>query len=127
MELSKYLNAINKTKEDLFADESDLSVEKDYTPFVINRCLSYFPDTIFQVNEVNMYPEMPNKMQFEYLRKTIRPRSRFSKWQKKDKIDDLEVVKEYYGYSNRKAMEGLTILTEEQINQIKESLFRGGV
>ncbi len=79
MELSKYLNAINKTKEDLFADESDLSVEKDYPPFVINRCLSYFPDTIFQVNEVNMYPEMPNKMQFEYLRKTIRPRSRFSK------------------------------------------------
>jgi hypothetical protein len=39
---------------------------------------------------------------------------------------NLEYVKEYYGYSNEKAKDALNILTEEQIELIKNTLSKGG-
>lgn len=115
MKLSEYLNAINYTKDDLFADEE---ADKGYVPFVINRCLSYFPDTIMQVNELNINPNVSKKMQFDYLRNAIRKRKRFSKWLKNTKDDRLESIKLHFGYGDKKALEAMRVLSDEKIDEI---------
>ena len=119
MKLSEYLNAINYTKDDLFADEE---ADKGYVPFVINRCLSYFPDTIMQVNELNVNPNVSKKMQFDYLRNAIRKRKRFSKWLKNTKDDRLESIKLHFGYGDKKALEAMRILSDEKIDEIHDNI-----
>ena len=97
MKLSDYLNAINYTKESLM-DTEDEQVEKEYTPFVINRCMSYFVDTILYANVMNENPHISSNMQFDYLSNSVRKRKRFSKWLKKEMSDDIEIIKEKYNY-----------------------------
>jgi hypothetical protein len=125
MKLTNYLNAINYSKEPLL-DTDDEFVEKKYVPFVVNRCLSYFPDTILHANIVNYFPNMDKKMQFDFLRTAIRKKKRFSKWLKNQNPENLELVKEYFGYSNRKALEALALLTDEDILKMKDLMTRGG-
>jgi len=125
-QLSDYLNAINFTKEKLL-DTDDLTWEKKYPPFIINKCLSMFYDCIAQVNEMNGYHFLDKKTQFHFLLNSIRKRKRFGgKWLSQTKLKNLECVKEYYGYSNEKAKQALNILKDEQIEFIKESLNKGG-
>ena len=127
MKLSVYLKAINKDKtkmEDLDADVE--TVKKKYSPFIVNRCLSFFPDTIIQVNNMNANAHLDKDIQFEYLRASTRSRSRFSPWEKKGKHSDLDLVKEYYGYSNTKAYQVLDLLTEEDLDNMRESMYTGG-
>jgi hypothetical protein len=124
-ELKEYLNAINHNKEPLM-DTEDEAWEKKYLPFVVNRCISPFLDTIMLVNEMNRLHHLDKKLQFDFLLNSIRTRKRFAPWLKANKIDDLEYVKEFYGYSNAKAKSALTILTNEQVKQIKVSLNKGG-
>ena len=119
MKLSEYLNAINYTKDDLFADEE---ADKGYVPFVINRCLSYFPDTIMQVNELNVNPNVSKKMQFDYLRNAIRKRKRFSKWLKNTKDDRLESIKLHFGYGDKNALEAMRVLSDEKIDEIHDNI-----
>ena len=102
MKLGDFLNSINYTKEDVFAEDAE-HASKQYPAFVVNRCLSYFPDTLFHANEMNVNHSLSERVQYDYLRLSIRPRKRFSKWLKNEKPDDIEVVKRYYNYSNRKA------------------------
>ena len=124
-ELKEYLNAINHTKEPLM-DTEDEAWEKKYPPFVVNRCISPFLDTIMLVNEMNRLHHLDKKLQFDFLLNSIRTRKRFAPWMKANKISNLEYVKEFYGYSNAKAKSALTILTNEQVKQIKTSLNKGG-
>ena len=124
-ELKEYLNAVNHTKEPLM-DTEDEAWEKKYPPFVVNRCISPFLDTIMLVNEMNRLHHLDKKLQFDFLLNSIRTRKRFAPWLKANKVDDLEYVKEFYGYSNAKAKSALTILTNEQVKQIKTSLNKGG-
>ena len=124
-ELKEYLNAINHNKEPLM-DTEDEVWEKKYLPFVVNRCISPFLDTIMLVNEMNRLHHLDKKLQFDFLLNSIRTRKRFAPWLKANKIDDLEYVKEFYGYSNAKAKSALTILTSEQVKEIKTSLNKGG-
>ena len=126
MKLSEYLNAINHTKEPLMNTEDD-QVEKKYAPFVINRCLSYFIDTILHVNQINEFPNTDKKMQFDYLQNVLRKRKRFSKWQKKEIIDNLEIVKNYYNYSNQKATEIMELLSDEDVEEMRIYLSGGGI
>ena len=119
----KYLNAINFSKEDLITD--DLS-EKDYIPFIVNRSLSYFNDTVAIANEMNCYHLIDNKLQFDFLINMIRRRKRFSKWTKPESNSDVEVVKEYYGYSNEKARQALSLLSSENINVLRQRVNKGG-
>lgn len=126
MKLGDYLNAINYTKKNLF-DTEDESVEKEYTPFIINRCLSYFMDTVLYVNEVNQRNHLSKNMQFDYLLNSIRKNKRYSKWLKRESEENLDTVKEFYGYSDRKAREILDILTPDDIEWMKEKLNIGGV
>jgi hypothetical protein len=125
MNLSDWLNSINFTKQDLIVDNP--LMEKEYVPFIVNRSLSYFPDTILHCNEMNMKHFLPKKMQYDYLRTAIRKRKRFSKWDKKTSPSDLEIVKQFYGYSNKKALEVLPLLSKEQITTMKANVYTGGV
>ena len=125
-ELKDYLNAINITKKRLM-DSDDLTWEKKYPSFIINRCLSSFYDTIMHSNEMNGYHFLPKKMQFDYFINSIRERRRFGgRWLTQKKVKDLELVKEYYDYSNSKAKEALSILTNDQLENIKLNLDKGG-
>lgn len=119
----EYLNAINNTKKDIMVDDI---AEKGYNAFMINRGLSYFNDTVLFANEMNRLHHTPNRVQFDFFINIIRKRKRFSKWMKPETVNDLEVVKEYYGYSNQKARQALTLLTPEQINNIKKKVDKGG-
>ena len=117
--------SILQTKKNVLQDEIDI---KDYTPFVVNRALSYHMDCILYANELNLYPEMDKDLQYQYLLNTIRSMKRkFQPWQKASADKDLECVKEYFGYSNQKAKEALRILNDEQIAEIKANTIKGGV
>ena len=124
-ELKDYLNAINHTKEKLM-DTEDEEWERKYPPFIVNKCLAPFPDSIHLVNEMNINCHLDHKLQFDFLLNSLRARKRFTPWLKASKIDDLEYVKEYYGYSNEKAKSALKILNDDQIKTIKDSLNKGG-
>ena len=119
----EYANAINYTKRDIMVDDI---AEKAYNPFMINRQLSYFPDTVLAANEMNRHHHVDNRLQFDFFINIIRKRKRFSKWFKPEQISDLETVKEYYGYSNEKARQVLTLLSTEQINELKTKVAKGG-
>jgi hypothetical protein len=100
--------------------------EKSYNSFMVNRGLSYFKDTVLFANEMNRHHHLDSRLQFDFLINIIRKRKRFSKWIKPDTLSDVEVVKEYYGYSNQKARQVLTLLTSEQINDLKKKVYKGG-
>lgn len=118
-----FLNAINHSKDDLIVDEWS---EKQYNAYIVNKGLSFSSDTVVQANEMNSRPHVEKKLQFQFLINTIRSRKRFNKWIKPEKIDELEFVKEYYGYSTEKARQALSILTPEQLTMIKQKLKKGG-
>ena len=119
----QYLNAINTTKQDIMTDDI---AEKSYNPFMVNRGLSYFHDTVLMANEMNRWHHIDNRLQFDFFINIIRKRKRFSKWLKPETVSDVEVVKEYYGYSNEKARQALTLLTSDQINELKKKVYKGG-
>lgn len=122
-----YLNSINQNKKNMMrGSENDDLAEKGYTPFMINRGLSYFQDTIALANEMNINHDLDKKMQYEFLINIVRPRKRFSKWFKKQDDCDLEVVKEYYQYNDERAIQALSILSDDQIKIIKSRLEKGG-
>ena len=124
MELKDWLNSINFNKNNLI--EEDPSTIKDYPPYIINRCLSGHLDCVMFVNEMNKYPNLDKDMQYSFYLNSVRKRKRFSPWLRKDKVKDLECVKEYYGYSNEKASQALKILDNKQLNFIKQRLESGG-
>ena len=119
----EFLNSINTTKKDVMIDDI---TEKKYAPFVVNRSLSYFNDTAILANEMNINHHLDNRLQFDFLINMVRKRKRFSKWIKPQIESDVEVVKEYYGYSNEKARQVLPLLSPEQINGLKKKVNKGG-
>ena len=123
MELKDWLNSINLTKENLMEDPSN---KKDYPPYIINRCMSGHVDCILYANEMNMQPHLSKDMQYSFYLNSIRKKKRFSPWIRKDKVKDIEIVKQYYGYSNEKATQALKILNNTQLNFIKQRLEKGG-
>ena len=118
-----YLNAINYTKQNIMVD--DLT-EKAYNPFMVNRSLSYFNDTVLFANEMNQHHHLDNRLQFDFFINIVRKKRRFSKWNKPETVSDVEVVKQYYGYSNEKARQVLTLLNTDQINELKRKVTTGG-
>ena len=119
----EYCNAINYTKKDIMIDDV---AEKAYAPYMVNRQLSYFNDTVLAANEMNLKHHIDNRLQFDFFINIIRKRKRFSKWYKPETVSDLEAVKKYYGYSNEKARQVLTLLNTDQINELKRKVTTGG-
>jgi hypothetical protein len=118
-----YVNAICDSKQNLIVDEA---TEKGYIPFTVNRSLSYHYDTVLLANEMNQRAFLDKRLQFDFLINTVRKKKRFAKWVKPLSSDDLEVVKEYYGYSNEKARQVLSLLNDEQMGQLRQRIFKGG-
>lgn len=124
-ELKNYLNAINHTKEPLM-DTEDEQWERKYPPYIVNKCVAPFQDTIMLVNEINQFHHLDKKLQFDFLINSLRPRKRYTPWVKAMKLENLEYVKEFYGYDNEKAKVALDILNDEQISAIKQKMNKGG-
>ena len=101
-QLKDYLYSINQSKKNILDDDTD--AEQGYPPYIINRCLSSFTDTILFANEMNKNPHLPHKLQYDFFINSVKPRKRFSPWARKDSIDYLEIVKEYYGYNDDKTL-----------------------
>ncbi len=124
MELKNWLNSINNTKLNLI--DEDPSLEKEYPPYIINRCFSGHIDSIMFANELNKHPNLPKKLQYDFFLNSLRKKKRFSPWLRKDQIKNLDLIKQYYGYSNEKAKQVLNILTKEQLSFIRDRLEIGG-
>ena len=119
----EFVNAINYTKKNIMIDDI---TEKAYAPYMVNRQLSYFPDTVLAANEMNRNHHLDNRLQFDFFINIVRKRKRFSKWYKPETISDLDAVKKYYGYSNEKARQVLSLLSPEHINELKRKVTTGG-
>jgi hypothetical protein len=124
MELKDWLNSINFTKKNLI--EEDPNCIKEYAPYIINKCFSGQIDSILFANEMNINHHLDKDMQYSFYLNSLRKRKRFSPWLRKDKVQDLEYVKRYYGYSNEKALQALKILNKKQLNFIKQRFEIGG-
>ena len=123
--LRQWLNSVTFTKQNLIEEEG-MEI-RTYVPYLMNRILSGHLDCIMYVNELNKYSFLDKDMQYSFYLNTLRKKKRFSPWLRKDKVTDLEIIKQYYGYSNEKASIALKILTPEQINYIKQRLDTGGM
>ena len=118
-----YVKAINTTKKDIMVDDI---AEDEYQPFIINRALSYFPDTVLYANEMNQHSHLPARLQFDFFINIIKKRNRFSKWFKPTEIQSIGIIKEYYGYSNEKAKSVLSLLNNRQIEELSKRIYKGG-
>lgn len=118
----EFINSISYKKNNLLKDGYS---EKDYPSFLVNKGLSLYADTILYANEINRRPWIDNKLAYDYYLNSIRPRKRYSKWFKKTKNEDLELLKEYYKCSESKALEYLNILSETQLEKLRKRLTKG--
>ena len=114
------IKAISSTKKDI------LENEKDYNSFMINRGLSYFPDTVIYANEMNQYHHLDSRLQFDFLINIVRKRNRFSKWNKSIESENISAIKKFYGYSNEKARDVLPLLSNETLKIIRGRINHGG-
>ena len=115
------IKAISNSKKDV------LENEKDYNAFMVNRGLSYFPDTVIYANEMNKFHHLDSRLQFDFLIHIVRKRNRFSKRNKSSESEDIKAIKEYYGYSNEKARDVLPLLSNENLKIIRRKIQYGGI
>jgi hypothetical protein len=111
--LTEFLNSINQTKENIISNDPKL--EKEYIPYIVNKCFSYFPDTIFHANRMNSVNHIDKKLQYDYYFYSISKRKRFSKWIKIENNKKIDLIKEIYGYSDARAREVSDLLDEEEL------------
>jgi hypothetical protein len=123
----EYVNCINTSKKDIIrgSENPDLA-EKQYVPFMVNKALSYFADTIMYANEMNSSHHVDSILQNDYYLNSIRSSKRFSKWAKREENSDVDCIQEYYKVGYIKALEISKILSREQINHIKIKIIKGG-
>ena len=124
MELKDWLNSINTNKNNLI--DEDIDLEKKYPSYIINRCLSGHIDAVMFANEMNKHPNLSKKLQYDFFLNSLRKRKRYSPWIRKEQLENLDLVKSYYGYSSEKAKQVLNILTREQLSFIRDRLDTGG-
>ena len=124
MELKDWLNSINFNKNNLI--EEDPEAISSYPPYIVNRCLSGHLDTVLFANEMNRYSNLDKDMQYSFFLYTLRKRKRFSPWLKKEQVEDLDLVKKHYGYSNEKAKVAVSLLTKTQLEYIRNKHDMGG-
>jgi len=117
-----FVKSVSETKEDIYEGN-----EKEYSPFVVNKALSFNVDCVFVTQELNKYPDIPKEVQYHFLLNSLDKKKRWGKWVKKDSLpDDLKLVKEAFGYSDQKAMTALSLLNDKQLLELKSMLDKGG-
>jgi hypothetical protein len=118
-----FVTAVTTTKENVFDDLT----EKEYQPFIINKAISFNSQDVFFASELNKYPAVPKKLQFLFYLNALNKGKRTGRWVKKDSFpEDLELLKEVYGFSNEKATSALAVLSQEQVEQIRMLNSKGG-
>jgi len=122
-----FIKDISHVKENIMRDDVDNEIEKQYNAFIVNRGFSYFMDTVIYANEMNIRSHIDSKLQFNFLINTVRQKKRYSKWHKAEQSDDIQILKEYYGYNIHRAKEVLPLHTKEQLMFIREKLDKGGL
>lgn len=115
------IKSISSSKKDI------LENEKEYNAFMVNRGLSYFPDTVIYANEMNKFHHLDGKLQYHFLINIVRKRNRFSKWNKSVDDENINAIKTYYGYSNEKARDVLPLLSNDNLNIIRNRIQHGGI
>lgn len=115
------VSSVSATKTRVISAEN----EKDYNAFMINRALSYYPDTVLHAQEMNINSHLDSLLQYDYLLNSLRKKKRFSKWFKKEKSETIDAVMKYYGYSYRKAVEAIRVLDKDQLKEIKRIMTDG--
>tara|TARA_B100000035_G_C20894848_1_gene506662 strand:+ start:84 stop:464 length:381 start_codon:yes stop_codon:yes gene_type:complete len=125
MELKDYLYSINQSKKNILKDDPE--AERKYPPFIVNKCLSSFTDSILFANEMNKNSHLDKRLQYDFFINSLKPRKRFTPWLRKETLEEIELVKQYYGYSHNKALEAVRILTKEDLNYIRKILNKGGI
>lgn len=122
-----YVNSITLGKNNMMRDtENDVLAEKEYNPWIVNKALSYFPDTVLMANDMNMYHGLDKRPQYEYLLNMIRRNKRWAKWVKDEGSEDLDLVIKAYNCNPTVAREYLKLLTKEQLDAIRASMAVGG-
>jgi|694.fasta_scaffold01222_42 hypothetical protein len=121
----EFVKSINEKTGNILEQNSDL--EKAYTPFLVNRGLSFTPDTILSANEMNAAPFLDKRMQYDYLYSTVRKKKRYAKWIKAEQDDLEDLVVEHFQVSRRRAAEYLALLTDRDLQEIKERNNKGGI
>lgn len=122
-----YVDAVSYSKKDMMRNTpNDSLAERDYSPYMTNRSLSYHADSIFQSNEMNLCGYIDNLLQFDYFINSLRKRKRFAKWSKPAQNRDLEAIMEYFGYGRAKAEDALKTLTTQDIAIVHKKIYRGG-
>jgi hypothetical protein len=96
-----FLNSINISKKNLIREDGRGASE--YAPYLMNKGLSQFPDTIIQANEMNFRCHMDKQMQYEFLLHSVRPRKRMSKWAKKEDAELVQTISDLFNCSIKKA------------------------
>jgi hypothetical protein len=119
-----FVNSIQYDKKDLIVDDWS---ERQYNAFIINKSLSFGADTVIQANEMNSRPHLDKKLQFDFLRNIVTAKKRYNKWLKREKLEAIDIVKQYYGYNTVKAQEVVSILSQQQIDSLKQKLKKGGL
>ena len=117
----EFIKSISSTKKDIMENE------KDYNAFMVNRGLSYFPDTVIYANEMNKFHHLDSRLQYLFLINIIRKRNRFSKWNKSIESENINAIKRYYNYSNEKARDVLPLLSNENLKTIRGRINHGGI
>ena len=99
---------------------------KKYPAYIVNRCLSGHIDAVLLVNELNRWHGLDNDLQYSFYLNSLRKKRRFSPWQKKEQVEDFDLIKKYFKYSDEKARDALRILTKDQIELIRSKMNTGG-
>jgi hypothetical protein len=120
LKLSDWLNSINFGKNDLIENIDN------YSPFIINKAMSGYIDTLFFANELNRFHFLDKDIQYKYYLKVIKKKRRYAQWLKSTKDDNISAIKEYYNYSDKKAKAVLDLLSIDHLTEIKKSLYKGG-
>jgi len=117
------INTINnKTKL-----EWDEVTEKTYSPFIINRGLSFNMQTVLFANMMNQYPQLEKRMQYDFYFNGIPKGKRFDKWQKKlDAEKNVKLLQDFFDINIDRATEALKLLSNEQLDMIKQKMNKGG-
>lgn len=122
----EWLPSLTEKKGYLFEKGKEDQIERKYPTFMINRALSQYADTVILVNEMNRYPSLDAKLHYDFLYHTIDKKRRFSKWAKATKNETINTIVEAYNISPRKAEEISDILSDEDIENLKSYLYKGG-
>ena len=122
-----FVKSINYQKQDLLDDDYDGQTEKEYVPYIVNKALSFTPDTILHANEMNCKSFLDKKLQYHYLLNIVRKKNRFGKWIKNESLEKIDIIQQYYGYSIQKAKQVESIFSDKDIETLRHLLEKGGL